>query len=269
MAPDRGDLTIEIVVQDLDHRLGWQPVRQRGEAAQVRKPDRGLHGVVVTAADLTAEDARPGTVTDIGIEQHLCGATQADDLADACQRRHDGADRRNLVVAEAFRMPRHPARRVDRAVEIGHRHRDVIGHAFRAHVVEKRKPLAVGIADAAPDLDALLEHDPERARGKFGRVQNLEIDGADFDFLALLPDEVAAEDFRMQRADEDAEPPQRQAGFDQMFADVRDHLGRGPRRPCAVDQPAGDAMKLGAFHARICGRSCEAVKLRGGLVPRH
>ena len=32
-------------VQDIDHGLGRQPVRQRRETAQVRQPDRGVHGV--------------------------------------------------------------------------------------------------------------------------------------------------------------------------------------------------------------------------------
>ncbi|MEY9350359.1 hypothetical protein ABIG05_004798 [Bradyrhizobium japonicum] len=223
----------------------------------------------MAAADLAAEDTRAGTVADIGVEQHLGGAAQADDLGDARERCPDGADCRDVVVAEAAGMPRDPARRVDRAVEIVHRHREVVGHAFGAHVVEERKPLAVRIVHPSPHLEPLLEHDPERAPGEFGRVQDLEIDGADLDLLALAPDEVAAEDFRMQRANEDAEPRQRQAGRDQMLADLGDHLGRGPGRPRTVDQPVGDALDLGVLHVRICGRSLGDVKLRGGSVPRH
>ncbi len=223
------DLAVEILVEDLDHGLGRQPVRQRSEAAQIREPDRGLHGVVVAAADLAAEDARAGTVADIGVEQHLGGAAQADDLADARERCPEGPDRRDVVVAEAAGLPRDPARRVDRAVEIVHRHREVVGHAFGAHVVEERKPLAVRIVHPSPDLQPLLEHDPERAPGEFGRVQDLEIDGADLDLLTFPPDEVAAEDFRMQRADEDAEPRQRQAGRDQMLADTRRSSRKGSR----------------------------------------
>ena len=112
--------------------------------------------------------------------------------------------------------------------------------------------MAVGIIHPSPDLYSLLEHDPERALGEFRRVQDLEIDRADLDLLALAPDEVAAEDFGMQRADEDAEPPQRQAGCDQMFADVGDHLGGARRGPGAVDQPIGDALELGGLHRCIC-----------------
>ena len=93
---------------------------------------------------------------------------------------------------------------------------------------DERKSLAVGIVDAAPDLDPLLEHDPKRALGEFGVSRISKSTVPISTFLALPPDEVAAEDLRMQRADEDAEPPQRQAGFDRRIADVCDHLRRGP-----------------------------------------
>ena len=56
---DRGDLAVEIVVEDIDDGLGRQPVRQRGEPAQVRQPDRGIHGFGVAAPDLAAEMCSP------------------------------------------------------------------------------------------------------------------------------------------------------------------------------------------------------------------
>lgn len=67
--------------------------------------------------------------------------------------------------------------------------------------------LAAGIVHASPHLKSLLEHDPQRTSGEFRRLQDLEIDRADLDLLAFPPDEVATENFGMQRADEDAEPP--------------------------------------------------------------
>ena len=45
--------------------------------------------------------------------------------------------------------------------------------------------MAVGIIHPPPDLYSLLEHDPERALGECRRVQDLEIDRADLDLLAL------------------------------------------------------------------------------------
>ena len=69
MSPDRGDLTIEILVQNIDHGLGRQPVRQRREAAQVGQPDRGIHGLGMAAPDLAAHDPLAGAVADIGVEQ--------------------------------------------------------------------------------------------------------------------------------------------------------------------------------------------------------
>jgi hypothetical protein len=47
---DRGDLAVEIAIENIDHGLGRQPVRQRGEAAQIRQPDRGMHRLGVAAA---------------------------------------------------------------------------------------------------------------------------------------------------------------------------------------------------------------------------
>ena len=145
MAADRGDLAVEIMVEDLDHGLGRQPVRQRGKAAQIRQPDRGMHGVGVAAADLAAEDALAGAIADIGVEQHRGGAAQADDLDDPRKRRHDRAQRRHLLVGEAAGLLGGPARCVDRAVDEQQRQRDIVGDAFGAHVVEERKALAVGI----------------------------------------------------------------------------------------------------------------------------
>ncbi len=126
------------------------------------------------------------------------------------------------------------------------------------------------VVHAAPHLDPLLEHDAKRAPGEFGRVQNLEIDGADFDLLALPPDEVAAEYLRMQRADEDAEPPQRQAGIDQLLADAAIMSAEVPAKTCAPSiSQFRTRWSPELLHGCICGRSCGIVKLRGGLVPRH
>jgi hypothetical protein len=52
MLLDRGDLAIEIMVQNVDDGLGRQPVRQRREAAQIGQPDRGIHRLGVAAPDL-------------------------------------------------------------------------------------------------------------------------------------------------------------------------------------------------------------------------
>ena len=53
---DRGHLTIEVAIENVDHRLGRQPVRQRGKAAQIRKPDRRLHRLGMAAADLPTKN---------------------------------------------------------------------------------------------------------------------------------------------------------------------------------------------------------------------
>jgi hypothetical protein len=69
MGPDRRHLAVEIVIENIDHGLGRQPVRQRGKAAQVRQPDRRMHGFGVAAPNLAAENPLAGAVADIGVEQ--------------------------------------------------------------------------------------------------------------------------------------------------------------------------------------------------------
>ncbi len=99
MAADRGHLAVEIAVENLHHGFGRQPVRQRGEAAQIRQPDRGMHGVGVAAPNLSAENPLAGAVADIGVEQVRGGAAQIDDLDDPRQRRHQFPQRRDVVFA--------------------------------------------------------------------------------------------------------------------------------------------------------------------------
>ena len=55
-------------------------------------------------------------------------------------------------------------------------------------------------------------------------------------------------DIGMQRADEDADPPQRQARRHQPFAGFRHHPARTGRRPRAVDQPVGNFLQFGRVH---------------------
>ena len=74
MGLDRVHLTIEIMVENIHHGLSRQPVRERGKAAQIRQPDRGLHGIGVAAANLAAENPLAGAVADIGVEQVRSGA---------------------------------------------------------------------------------------------------------------------------------------------------------------------------------------------------
>ena len=76
MRPDRRHLAVEIIVENIDHGFGRQPVRQRGKAAQIRQPDRGMHGLGMAAANLAAENTLAGAVADISVEQRSprCGA---------------------------------------------------------------------------------------------------------------------------------------------------------------------------------------------------
>ena len=236
---DRGHLAVEIMVQDVDHGFGRHAIGQRGEAAQVGQPDRGIHGLGVAAPDLAAEDPLAGAVADIGVEQARGGAGQADDFDHARQRLHDAPQRRQLFVREPARLFRGPARCVDRAADEGQRQRDIVRDAFGAQFLDDRKALARGIVDAGPNLQPLLEHDVQRAGVKIRRFQDIEIDRADLDLGARLPDEIAPVDIGMQRADEDADTPERQARRDHPFAAFRHEPARAGRGSAAVDQPVG------------------------------
>ena len=101
--------------------------------------------------------------------------------------------------------------RVDRAVDERQRQRDIIRDALGAQILDDREALAPGIVDACPNLQPLLEHDHQRAGVEIRRVQNIEIDRAQLDLGARLPDEIAAVNLGMQSSNEDADTPQRQA----------------------------------------------------------
>ena len=69
-----------------------------------------------------------------------------------------------------------------------------------------------------PGPPPLLENDVKRTVVEIRRIQDIVIDRAEFDLGARLPDEIASVDIGMQRADEDADPPQRQARRNHPFA---------------------------------------------------
>ena len=115
------------------------------------------------------------------------------------------------------------------------------------------KWLARGSSARHADLDSLLENDFQRAGVEVLGVHDIEIDGADLDLGARLPDEIHAEDFGMQRADEDADAPQRHAGLDQTLAAFRHHRLGFSRRPRAVDQPVHQVLKFRRIHLHSIG----------------
>ena len=159
MVADRLDLAVEILIEDIDHGFGRQAVGQRGEAAQVGQPDRGVHCLGVAAPNLARHDPFPGPIADIGIEQHGGGASQADDFDITRQRRDHRAQRIQLLVGKATRLFRGPARRVDGAVDKRHRQRDVVGDALGAHILDNREAATFWIVRPRPDLLALREND--------------------------------------------------------------------------------------------------------------
>ena len=99
---------------------------------------------------------------------------QVDDLDHPRQRPHQRPQRVQLVVAEAARLLRGPARRMDRAVGELKRQRNIVGDAFGPHVVEERKAFALRIVEAIPDLLPLFVQDRERAVLNSGELRGSE-----------------------------------------------------------------------------------------------
>jgi hypothetical protein len=163
MIPDRGNLAVEVIIQHIDHGFRRHAIGQRGEAAQIGQPDRGIHGLGMAAPDLAAEDALAGAVADIRIQQARRGARQANDLDHARQRRHDPSQRRQLFFRKSARLLGGPARCVHRAADEGQRQRDIIRDTFDAKFVDDRKALAPDIIGAGSNLQPLLENDLQRA----------------------------------------------------------------------------------------------------------
>ena len=250
MLADGRHLAVEILVEDLDHRCSRQAVGQRGEAAQIRQPDRGLHLLGVSPADLAGPNPLAGAVADIGVEQRGGGAAHRHDFADPRERRNDLAQRRELLVGEAARLLRGPACDMDGAVGVEQRQRQIVGDAFVAHVVEEGKAMTVGIVHAVAQFARGGLHHHNGAAHEFGRLQDIEIGGVDRNIPAELPDKGPPVSVGMQRRHESGDPPQRNAGIDQPLAGLLQEGGRRRRRTRAVHQPVEQVLQLLRVHAR-------------------
>ena len=69
VAMDRRYHAGEVVVQKRDDLVARQRLGRRREAAQVAVPERGRQGYAIAPLNEAAEDAAPGVMTQIGIEQ--------------------------------------------------------------------------------------------------------------------------------------------------------------------------------------------------------
>ncbi len=266
MGCDRRNLAVEILVENFDHGFGGKPVRQRGKAAQIRQPDRGLHGLGMAAPDLSAKNAFAGAVADIGIEQDRRHEAQPRDLDQSGKRRDQPTQGLELHIGEAARLFRGPAGCVHRAVDIEQRQRDIIGDALRAQIIKKRKVLGVRTVDQRPDLASFAKDDRERTRAKLLRIQHLVVGTTDHNFAAQPPYEIAADDIGVQGADKDADARQRQTGCDQPFAGLGHHRRWAGRRPRAIDQPFDQFVQSNLVHgAPLAGPAATTSRRTAGI----
>src|SRR6516225_5071644 len=116
MLDDRGNLAIEIVIEQLNQSLRGHTVRQQGEAAHIGQPDCRMDRFGVTPPNLAGENSFAGVVADIGIEQIARGSPQRADFGDPRERSDDRFDGFDLRVAKATRLPRGPSRQMNLAV---------------------------------------------------------------------------------------------------------------------------------------------------------
>ena len=100
MLADRRHLAVEILIENVDNDFRREPVGQRGKAAQVRQPDRSLHGFGMAAANLARKDALAGAIAHIGIKQRGRVAAKLEDFAQTREGTRDLAQRVQLFVGE-------------------------------------------------------------------------------------------------------------------------------------------------------------------------
>ena len=104
MLADRGDLAIEILVEDVDHVLA--AASRSDSAVKPRKSDSQIAACIalgVAAADLARPDALAGAIADIGVEQRGGGAA-ASQRSRQCGR-SGGMTARNAASCSSVNPP--------------------------------------------------------------------------------------------------------------------------------------------------------------------
>ena len=135
------------------------------------------------------------------------------------------------------------------AAEEMHRHREEVGDALLAQVLEDREVDRAGrIGEPPAHLDVLGKDDSNRAFQEFLGLQDVVGDFVDLDRVAVrLPDEAAAEHVGVQRADERRGAVQREAAGDQAVAELEQHVLRQPGGRRALDQPVDHRLNVQSF----------------------
>ena len=110
-----------------------------------------------------------------------------------------------------------------------------------------------------------MKDDRERTGNEFRRLPNVEIDGAHVTRLAGLPDEVAAENIGMKRADENADAPERHARGDHPLAQLRHHLlATGDDRAPSISQSVIFLTSSSTGPSLRCGSSVRSLAKHRG-----
>jgi len=108
MLDDRRHLAVEIAIEQIDQILRRQRVGQRGEAAHVGQPDRGVDRLGIAAANMSREHALAGVLADISGQEIAGDAIPGADFGDPRQRRNQRLDGLDLGIGKTAGLPCRP-----------------------------------------------------------------------------------------------------------------------------------------------------------------
>src|SRR6476660_2115021 len=93
----------------------------------------------IAASNMPSEHAGAGLATYISLKQRRLSPAQAPDFNNSCQRPGDGRERRHILVDEASRLSRGPARNMNLAIREVERCCEIVGKALAAQLAEERE----------------------------------------------------------------------------------------------------------------------------------
>ena len=261
---------VEEGVERIEIEPARQPFGHGGGAAQVGEPDRRLDLLPVAAPDRAFQHPPPRAPAEIGVEQGAGRRPEDMDLEQPAEQPDRTGDPAERPGGEAPGVPRREGHGVQLAVGKEHRQRRIVRRARRRQIVQdrvvERRVLA---GEAATDRARALVERRQRAAQEGVRTHRLAGGVGDLDAVRVrAPGVVLRHQLRMERAQADLHPPDRNARRVQRLPVSRRQRPRRPalpRRPhqpvmqgCHAGRPAftrgrpGQAAASAASTASIC-----------------
>ena len=217
---DGGDDCLEIIVEQLDHLRGRQPVGQGRETAHVGHHDHGPQLLPLRPLDLPGEHAPPSLRPEIGVEQVLGDPPERARLDDRGERRIEFLECGNIGVAEPARPVGRPSDHRKAPEAPVERQREVIGGTEIPELGQQRIFRGV-LGKAAAKRRSALDRGADRAAQKLvGPLIALQYP-VFFDYIERTqPARADAADLRMQRPHVEGRAEQRQTVADKAPAQL-------------------------------------------------